>query len=87
MTTGTVKWFKKGYGFITPAGGGKDLFVYFSSIQSDGYTSLPEGANVAYESEQGEKGPQAANVVVVAKAARMRGGSGVPRTAASTLRR
>jgi cold shock protein len=68
MTTGTVKWFnsEKGYGFITPADGGKDLFVHFSSIQSDGYKSLPEGANVEYEPEQGEKGPQAANVVVVA---------------------
>ena len=67
MATGTVKWFnsEKGYGFITPADGGKDLFVHFSSIQGDGYKSLPEGANVEYEAQQGEKGPQAANVVVV----------------------
>ena len=68
MATGTVKWFnsEKGYGFITPADGGKDLFVHFSSIQGDGYKSLPEGANVEYEAQQGDKGPQAANVVVVA---------------------
>jgi cold shock protein len=68
MATGTVKWFnsEKGYGFITPADGGKDLFVHFSSIQGEGYKSLAEGANVEYEAQQGEKGPQAANVVVVA---------------------
>ena len=68
MATGTVKWFnsEKGYGFITPSDGGKDLFVHFSSIQGDGYKSLPEGTNVEYEPQQGEKGPQAANVVVVA---------------------
>jgi CspA family cold shock protein len=68
MAAGTVKWFnsEKGYGFITPADGGEDLFVHFSSIQGDGYKSLPEGANVEYESQQGAKGPQAANVVVVA---------------------
>ena len=68
MAAGTVKWFnsEKGYGFITPADGGKDLFVHFSSIQGEGYKSLPEGANVEYEAQQGEKGPQAANVVVVA---------------------
>jgi CspA family cold shock protein len=68
MATGTVKWFngEKGYGFITPADGGKDLFVHFSAIQGDGYKSLPEGAKVEYEPQQGEKCPQAANVVVVA---------------------
>ena len=68
MATGTVKWFSndKGYGFITPDEGGKDLFVHFSSIQGEGYKSLAEGANVEYEAQQGEKGPQAANVVVVA---------------------
>jgi cold shock protein len=67
MATGTVKWFnsEKGYGFITPADGGKDLFVHFSSVQGDGYKSLAEGANVEYEPQQGEKGPQAAKVVVV----------------------
>jgi len=68
MATGTVKWFNadKGYGFITPDEGDKDLFVHFSAIQGEGYKSLPEGASVEYEPQQGDKGPQAANVVVVA---------------------
>jgi cold shock protein len=67
MATGTVKWFNgdKGYGFITPEDGGKDLFVHFSAIQSEGYKSLDEGAKVEYEPQQGDKGPQAANVTVV----------------------
>ena len=67
MATGTVKWFNgdKGYGFITPEDGGKDLFVHFSAIQSQGYKSLDEGAKVEYEPQQGEKGPQAANVTVI----------------------
>ena len=67
MATGTVKWFNgdKGYGFITPADGGKDLFVHFSAIQGQGYKSLAEGAQVEYEPQEGEKGPQAANVTLV----------------------
>ena len=67
MATGTVKWFsdEKGYGFITPDDGGKDLFVHFSAIQSDGFRTLPEGAKVSYEAEQGPKGPNAANVQVL----------------------
>ena len=67
MATGTVKWFsgEKGYGFITPADGSKDLFVHFSAIQGEGYKSLPEGAKVEYEPQQGAKGPQAANVTLV----------------------
>ena len=67
MATGTVKWFNadKGFGFITPEDGGKDLFVHFSAIQSQGYKSLDEGAKVEYEPQEGEKGPQAANVTVV----------------------
>jgi CspA family cold shock protein len=67
MPTGTVKWFSddKGFGFITPDEPGKDLFVHHSSIQGDGYRSLAEGAKVSYESEQGPKGPAAANVVPV----------------------
>jgi cold shock protein len=66
MANGTVKWFNddKGYGFITPDDGGKDLFVHFSAIQSDGFRTLPEGAKVTYEAEQGPKGPNAANVQV-----------------------
>jgi CspA family cold shock protein len=68
MATGTVKWFngEKGYGFITPEDGTKDLFVHFSAIQGDGYRTLNEGQKVEYEATQGQKGPQASNVRVVA---------------------
>ena len=64
MATGTVKWFsdEKGFGFITPDEGSKDLFVHHTSIEADGYRSLAEGAKVEYESEQGDKGPKAINV-------------------------
>jgi CspA family cold shock protein len=64
MATGVVKWFsdEKGFGFITPDEGSKDLFVHHSSIQADGYRSLAEGTRVEYESEQGDKGPKAINV-------------------------
>jgi len=67
MATGFVKWFntEKGYGFITPEDGGKDLFVHFSGIEGDGYKSLNEGAKVEYEQSQGQKGPQATKVRVV----------------------
>lgn len=64
MATGTVKWFNeaKGFGFITPEDGSKDVFVHFSAIQSDGFRTLAEGQSVTYESEDGPKGPQAKNV-------------------------
>jgi len=67
MATGTVKWFssEKGYGFITPADGGSDLFVHFSAIQGEGYKSLDEGAKVEYEVSEGPKGPQATEVKAV----------------------
>ena len=64
MTTGTVKWFNdaKGYGFITPADGSKDLFVHHSNINGDGFKSLAEGANVSFDERAGSKGPEAVNV-------------------------
>ena len=64
MATGTVKWFSddKGYGFITPDEGGRDLFVHYSGVAGDGFKSLPEGAKVTYEEEAGDKGPKAVNV-------------------------
>lgn len=64
MATGTVKWFnsEKGYGFITPENGGKDLFVHFSGIEGDGYKSLNENQKVEYEETTGQKGPQANKV-------------------------
>jgi cold shock protein len=67
MATGTVKWFndQKGYGFIAPEDGGKDLFVHHSSIVGDGFKTLAEGAKVEYEAAQGTKGPEAKNVVAV----------------------
>jgi len=65
--TGTVKWFSddKGFGFITPDEGGRDLFVHFSGINGDGYRSLTEGAKVSYEEENGDKGPKAVNVTKI----------------------
>jgi len=64
MATGTVKWFNagKGYGFITPDDGSKDLFVHHSAILGEGYKTLAENAKVQFEPGQGEKGPQATNV-------------------------
>ena len=67
MANGTVKWFNdsKGYGFITPDEGAKDLFVHHSSIAGSGFKSLVEGARVAFEQREGAKGPEATNVVPV----------------------
>ncbi len=67
MATGTVKWFsdEKGFGFITPDDGGRDLFVHFSGITGDGYRSLGEGVKVSYEEEAGPKGPKAVNVMKI----------------------
>jgi CspA family cold shock protein len=67
MPTGTVKWFsdEKGYGFITPDDGSKDLFVHHSEIAGAGFRSLPEGAKVEFEVQQGPKGPNATKVRVM----------------------
>lgn len=64
MTTGTVKWFNdsKGYGFITPEDGGKDVFVHHSAILGTGFKSLAEGQKVQFEVTSGPKGPAAENV-------------------------
>jgi len=64
MATGTVKWFNdaKGYGFIAPDEGGKDVFVHHSNIVSEGFRSLAEGAKVEFETREGQKGPEATDV-------------------------
>ncbi|WP_297353629.1 cold-shock protein [Paraburkholderia sp.] len=64
MATGTVKWFNdaKGFGFITPDGGGEDLFAHFSEIQNSGFKSLQENQKVTFEVKQGPKGKQASNI-------------------------
>ncbi|MEE4172658.1 MAG: cold-shock protein [Xanthomonadales bacterium] len=64
MATGTVKWFNesKGFGFISPSDGGKDVFVHFSAISGSGFKTLAEGQSVTFDVEDGPKGPQASNV-------------------------
>jgi CspA family cold shock protein len=66
MAQGSVKWFnaEKGFGFIAQDGGGADVFVHYSAIQSDGYRSLDENQRVEFDITQGPKGPQAENVTV-----------------------
>ena len=67
IETGTVKWFNesKGFGFIAPDNGGKDLFAHFKEIQGNGFKTLNENQRVEFEVKQGEKGPMAARIKVL----------------------
>jgi CspA family cold shock protein len=67
MATGTVKWFNadKGFGFIAPEDGSADVFAHFSAINSNGFRALNEGDRVSFDTTQGPKGPQAANINVL----------------------
>jgi CspA family cold shock protein len=68
MATGTIKWFSdsKGYSFIAPDEGDKDVFVHHSNITGEGYKTMSEGAKVEFEAQEGQKGPEATNVVRIA---------------------
>ena len=67
LASGTVKWFNetKGYGFIAPDDGGKDIFVHYSNVEGSGFKTLNEGSKVEFEVREGTKGPEATNVVQV----------------------
>jgi cold shock protein len=67
MATGTVKWFndEKGYGFITPDEGDRDLFVHHTGINGSGFKTLQENTKVSYDEESGDKGPKAVNVTKI----------------------
>jgi len=67
MSTGVVKWFnaEKGFGFIVPDDGGKDLFAHYSEIRSEGYKTLQDNQRVSFEVEQGQKGPSAKNIQIL----------------------
>lgn len=67
MSTGNVKWFNeaKGFGFITPTDGGKDLFAHFSEIVGNGFKTLTEGQHVSFTATQGAKGPQASQIQAI----------------------
>ena len=67
MISGTVKFYnaQKGYGFIAPDGGGKDLFVHYTSVAGSGFRTLREGAKVTFEAREGQKGPEAIDVEMV----------------------
>ena len=67
MATGIVKWFNsdKGFGFIAPDDGSKDVFAHFSAINSSGFRSLEENQHVEFDVQEGPKGPQAANITVL----------------------
>ncbi|PIU40467.1 MAG: cold-shock protein [Candidatus Omnitrophica bacterium CG07_land_8_20_14_0_80_50_8] len=67
MSIGKIKWFneQKGYGFITPEGGKKDVFVHYSALQGEGFKTLAEGEQVSFEITEGPKGEQATNVVKI----------------------
>ena len=64
MASGTVKWFNesKGFGFITPSEGGKDVFVHFNDVTKSGLHTLSDGQSISFDVEQGRKGPQAVNL-------------------------